>query len=120
MTNYISHQSSSERCVDPRRICLEFRSALRYWSRLEQKSSRRGKGLVVMETFDFSRSFLRFLVDLQAQPAITLSHKPPTSMNQTRIAIECRCELINLKTESRTVFALSASCKTERVGAGSD
>ncbi len=68
-------------------------------------------------TIDFSRSFIRFRVDLAAQPAITLSHKPPTTVNNVRIGIECRCELVHRPTGTRRIYALGTSCKTERVGA---
>lgn len=68
-------------------------------------------------TYDFARSFLRFRVDLAEQAAITLSHKPPTTVNNVRIGIECRCELIHRPSGARQTYALGASCKTERVGA---
>jgi hypothetical protein len=71
-------------------------------------------------THDFARSYIRFRVDLAAQSAITLSHKPPTTVNNVRIGIECRCELIHRPTGVRRVYALGASCKTERVGAARD
>ena len=38
-----------------------------------------------MDTLDFAHSYLRFRVDLAAQPAITLSHKMPTTVNNVRI-----------------------------------
>jgi hypothetical protein len=73
-----------------------------------------------METLDFSRSYLRFRVDLEAQPAITLSHKMPTTVNNVRINIECRCEITDRRDNRRTVYALGAACKTEQVGAPRD
>lgn len=72
------------------------------------------------ETIDFSRSYFRFRVDLAAQPAITLSHKMPTTVNNVRIDLECRCELTNKKTGLSRVYGLGASCKTERVGSDKD
>lgn len=69
-----------------------------------------------MQTFDFSRSYLRFRVDLQSQPAITLSHQPPTTENNVRINLECRCAITDTRSGITTVYALGASCKTERVG----
>ena len=71
-------------------------------------------------TIDFSRSYFRFRVDLTAQPAITLSHKMPTSVNNVRINLECRCSLTNKKTGLSRVYGLGASCKTERVGSERD
>lgn len=69
-----------------------------------------------MQTIDFHRSYLRFRIDLAAQPAITLTHKAPTTMNNVRINLECRCELLDRQTGCAHVYALCASCKTERVG----
>ncbi len=73
-----------------------------------------------MTTYDFARSYLRFRVDLAEQAAITLSHKPPTTVNNVRIGIECRCELIHRPSGVKRIYALGASCKTERVGASRD
>lgn len=73
-----------------------------------------------MQTHDFSRSFLTFRLDLQQQNAVTLSHKPPTTLNNGRIQIEALCELTDLESGEKTVYVLGASCKTERVGAERD
>src|SRR5262245_23557219 len=73
-----------------------------------------------MQSIDFSRSYLRFEIDLKKQAAITLSHKPPTTLNQVRINIECTCELTNRASGQKTRYALGASCKTEQVGAARD
>ena len=70
-----------------------------------------------MLTYDFSSSFVTFRVDIGSQQAITLSHKPPTMVNNARIQIECICNLVQLKTGNSQTFVLGASCKTERVGA---
>ena len=69
-----------------------------------------------MDTIDFSRSCLRFRVDLAAQPAITLSHKMPTTVNNVRILLECRTTLTHVRTGQVISYVLGASCKTERVG----
>lgn len=73
-----------------------------------------------MHTIDFAGSYLRFRIDRQAQAAITVTHAMPTTVNNVRINIECRCELIDLRTSRSHVYVLSASCKTERVGADRD
>jgi len=73
-----------------------------------------------MKTFDFSRSYFRFRVDLAQQPMITLSHKMPTTVNNVRINLECRCAITPTSGPEKgktTVYVLGASCKTERVGA---
>lgn len=73
-----------------------------------------------MQTIDFQRSFLTFRVDLKAQPAITLSHKPPTTENNARIQLECVCQLRNQQSGDTKTYVLGASCKTERVGGPGD
>ena len=75
---------------------------------------------MITKAIDFSRSFIRFRVDLTTQPAITLSHKPPTTVNNVRIGIECRCEIRHRASGLWRIYALGASCKTERVGAARD
>ncbi|MFA5865787.1 MAG: hypothetical protein WC975_14025 [Phycisphaerae bacterium] len=69
-----------------------------------------------MELCDFSKSFLTFRIDLTKRPAITVSHKPPTTLNNARIQLECVCDLTNRITGKATRYVLGASCKTERVG----
>ena len=69
-----------------------------------------------MEIYDFARSTLTFRIDTTVQQPVTASHKPPYSLNNVRIPIECCCELINQKTGSTTMYVLGADCKTERVG----
>lgn len=73
-----------------------------------------------MQTIDFSRSYVRFRVDSLVQPAITVTHDMPATVNNVRINMECRCELIDRRSKQSHVFVLSASCKTERVGADRD
>jgi hypothetical protein len=73
-----------------------------------------------MQTIDFDRSYLRFRIDLAAQPSITLTHKAPTTVNNVRINLECRCELFDRRSGKKHVYALSSSCKSERVGAQRD
>ena len=73
-----------------------------------------------MQTFDFSRSFLRFRVDLDAQEAITLSNPSPLRVNNARIALEATCELIHRPSGKTTLYALGASCKSELVGVERD
>jgi len=73
-----------------------------------------------MKTLDFSRSFLTFQIDLQKQKAITLSHQPPTTLNNGRVQLECRCEMTNQQSGEKTTYVLGASCKTEQVGADGD
>jgi len=73
-----------------------------------------------MQTYDFSRSYFRFRIDLAAQPMVTLSHKPPTTVNNVRINLDCRIALTDRRAGTTQVFGLGVSCKTERVGAERD
>ncbi len=67
---------------------------------------------------DFSKSYFRFYIDFEGRQAISLSHKPPTRTNRTRITLESICEIVHRPTKRSTTYALSAACKTEQVGAG--
>lgn len=73
-----------------------------------------------METFDFGRSFLTFRIDFEIHKPITLSHKPPTTLNNARIQLESCCVLTELASGAKTEYVLGASCKTEQVGAAAD
>ena len=65
-----------------------------------------------MQICDFQRSFLTFRIDATKQEAITHSHKAALTLNNARIALECRC-IISADGED-TEYVLGASCKTER------
>ncbi len=67
---------------------------------------------------DFAKSYFRFYIDFEGREAISLSHKPPTRTNRVRVMLESTCELSHRPSGRTTTYALSASCKTERVGAG--
>ena len=69
---------------------------------------------------DFSRSFLTFRLDFEKKAPATVSHRPPYSLNNARIQIECRCRLTDKRTGEMQTFVLGASCKTERVGVDHD
>ncbi len=73
-----------------------------------------------MKMIDFSRSFLTFRIDTAKKPPQTASHKPPYSLNNARIQIECRCGVTEKQTGRTQTFVLGASCKTERVGVDRD
>lgn len=73
-----------------------------------------------MKLPDLSRSFVTFRIDALKRPPITASHKPPFSLNNARIQIECRCVITELATRDAQSFVLGASCKTERVGVERD
>ena len=73
-----------------------------------------------MNTFDFNRSFFTFRIDTLVKPPLTVTHKPPFSLNNARIPIECRCVVTEKATDQAQAFVLGASCKTERVGVEGD
>ena len=73
-----------------------------------------------MQAIDFSRSFMTFRIDLLKKPTITASHKPPFSLNNARIPLDCRCEITEKRTHQSHEFVLGVSCKTERVGVERD
>ncbi len=73
-----------------------------------------------METIDFSRSFLTFRIDTLEKMPTTVSHKPPYSLNNARIAVDCVCEVREKNTGATHTFVLGSSCKTERVGVEAD
>jgi hypothetical protein len=73
-----------------------------------------------METTDFSRSFLKFSVDVQKKPPETVSHKPLFTLNNVRIPLECRLQIAAKQMDYREEFVLTASCKTERVNVDHD
>ena len=73
-----------------------------------------------MRTVDFSRSFLTFRLDVREQTPVTVSHKPPTPVNNVRIQLECVCDIEDRGTGRTRRYVLGASCKTERVGVPQD
>ena len=73
-----------------------------------------------MNTFDFHRSFFTFRIDTLVKQPLTVTHKPPFSLNNARIPIECRCVVTEKATDQSQAFVLGASCKTERVGVEGD
>ncbi|MBM3802437.1 MAG: hypothetical protein FJW26_09040 [Acidimicrobiia bacterium] len=73
-----------------------------------------------MKTLDFSRSFVTFRIDTLKKPPVTVSHKPPFSLNNARIQMDCRCRITEKGSGELFDFFLGASCKTERVGVERD
>jgi len=73
-----------------------------------------------MKAIDFSRSFVTFRVDALKKPPVTVSHKPPFSLNNARIQADCCCQITDKNSGTVQQFVLGASCKTERVGVERD
>jgi hypothetical protein len=68
-----------------------------------------------MQACDFRNSFMFFEVDHSR--ATTVTAKQPVKHNQVRIPLECRCEVTAPGARGGTTehYALTASCKTEKV-----
>lgn len=73
-----------------------------------------------MKAIDFARSFLTFRIDTEKKAPQTVSHKPPWSLNNARIQLECRLQVTERSSGEAQSFVLGASCKTERVGVTQD
>lgn len=73
-----------------------------------------------MNTIDFARSFLTFRIDLLKKPPKTVSHKPPYTLNNARIPLDCHLTISEKKTDFTVFYVLGVSCKTERVGVDRD
>ena len=71
-----------------------------------------------MQVPAFHRSYFRFYLDFEARQAMSVSHKPPTRTNRIRVSLESICRLTHRPSNRCTTYALSAACRTERVGAG--
>ena len=73
-----------------------------------------------MNTIDFSRSFITFRIDTLKKPPLTVSHKPPFPLNNARVQVDCRLEVVEKASGLRQEFFLGANCKTEQVGVRRD
>jgi hypothetical protein len=73
-----------------------------------------------MQTIDFARSFITFRIDTLKKPPLTVSHRPPYPLNNGRIQVDCRLEIVPKDGGSSQVFLLGANCKTEQVGVARD
>lgn len=69
---------------------------------------------------DFARSFLTFRIDTLKKQPLTVSHKPPFSLNNVRIQLDSVCTIVDKQSGQAQRFVLGANCKTERVGVARD
>ena len=69
-----------------------------------------------MQTVDFARSFLYFRNDHLKKLAPTASHKPPSTLNNARILLDCVCEITDNET-SRRKLSWSAQAVRPRLSA---
>ncbi|MEE2659232.1 MAG: hypothetical protein VX733_12055 [Candidatus Latescibacterota bacterium] len=74
-----------------------------------------------MQIIDFSRSFLWWRIDTTKKPPKTMTNKPPFSLNNARVPLDCLCTIRERMGRARVFsFALGVSCKVESVGAEKD
>ncbi len=73
-----------------------------------------------MTSIAFTRSFVTFRVDTLKKQPVTVSHKPPFSLNNARIQLDCCCDISDKRNGASQRFVLGANCKTERVGVTHD
>jgi hypothetical protein len=66
---------------------------------------------------DFSRSFVRFRIDLLEIQPKTVSQSPPFTLNNARFPLECRCRITRGDGDAAATeeYVLGASCKAEQV-----
>ena len=69
---------------------------------------------------NFAASFLTFRTDWNLKPSLTVSHKPPLTLNNARIQIESTCQISDRVSGLTTMYVLGASCKAEYVGVDKD
>jgi len=67
---------------------------------------------------DFIHSYFRFYLDFENHQSGSISNKSPVRTNRVRVSLESICRLTHRATEKTTIYALSAPCRTEQVGAG--
>ena len=73
-----------------------------------------------MDTTDFARSFITFRIDTLKKPPLTVTHKPPFPLNNARIQVDCRLQVVEKQSGHQQQFFMGASCKTEQVGVERD
>jgi len=73
-----------------------------------------------MQAIDFGRSFLTFRIDLEKKQPVTVSHKPPITLNNARVLLDSVCTILDKRSGNSYEFAGGVSCKTERVNVPQD
>ena len=68
-----------------------------------------------MLAIDFPNSYLTWRTDWLVKPSQTASNKPRYTLNNARIPLDSRCEIVEKKSGASREFVLGVSCKTERV-----
>lgn len=71
---------------------------------------------LIVKVCDFSRSFIKFRVDFDEKPPMTISNPPPYPINNVRISLECICRITDISRQTTQTYVLGAACKTEVVG----
>lgn len=73
-----------------------------------------------MKCIDYARSYFTFRIDTLKKPPATASHKPPFTLNNARIPLDCRCRITDSRDGTEYEFVQGGNCKTERVGVERD
>lgn len=83
------------------------------------ESIREGSQMIVV---DFSRSFVRFRMDLTLTKPKTVSQPPPFTLNNSRFLLECRCRMMRTDQPAANAvdYVLSSPCKAEQVNVRED
>ena len=68
---------------------------------------------------DFSRSCLRWRIDVAKKRPVTVSRAMPVTLNNVRVPLECAVRVTDTATGDVAEAVLGASCKTEQVGVAS-
>jgi hypothetical protein len=73
-----------------------------------------------VRVLDYGRSSVTFRIDLDKRVPLTISHKPPYSLNNARVLLDSRLRITEKASGRVHAFVLGVSCKTEQVGAARD
>lgn len=79
-----------------------------------------GNGERPLQVCDFARSFLRWRIDTEKKPVMTVSKKLPMTLNNVRAPLECRTIVTEEATGTVQEIVLGAACKGEQVWVPSD
>ena len=68
-----------------------------------------------MQVCDFTHSFIRWRIDTQKKPAVTVSRPLPMTLNEVRMPLDSRTVVTEEATGRSREMVLSVSCKAEQV-----
>lgn len=74
----------------------------------------------LVQICDFNRSFIWWGIDTLKTAPLTVSHKPPHTLNKVRVPGDCLAEVTDKETGQTASYLLGTACKTEHVGVDKD